>query len=282
MYGPDEVPVVAAIVNDFVTLFTSPEYRDINPTNERLEAAMRDDMAKWNLKSRYLEHTVHIGASLIELSFYTGTFEEKRITALYNWYITYVDDAASKDPAPYVAFQHRFMSSLPQIDPVLDAFAAVLHEIVASYPTLQANLVLSSTFEFFAASCLEPQLALQSGVESPRFPLFLRERSGLGMTVPLLLFSPSQATSMVNCYRALPDMAFWISVTNDVLSFYKEQRAGEAGYIHKRAAAEGRSLSDVLAGLKAEACESSKSIQQTLGADPAAVATWRMFENGFV
>ncbi|KAG6832193.1 hypothetical protein H0H87_002303 [Tephrocybe sp. NHM501043] len=277
--------VVTAIINDFADMYTSTEYAHISPTNKLLEDAMRADMAKWNLNSPVLKHTVHMAASLIELSFYNGTFEEKRRNALYNWYIIYIDDASSKNPEPYIAFQHRYLFSLPQLDPVLDAFAAVLHEIEETYPPLQANVALSTTFEFFTATSVESQLAREapsSGSKNTRFPTFLRERTGLGLTTGVLLFSPSQPTPFVNCYRALPDMAYWISVTNDALSFYKEQSNGEPGYIHARAQAEGRSLSEVLTGLKAEASAASNSAEEALASDPAALKTWRMFQHGYV
>ncbi|KAG6865567.1 hypothetical protein C0991_001460 [Blastosporella zonata] len=269
---------------DFIDLYTSPTYGHTDFTNKPLEAAMRTEIEKWAIP-RGLDKTIHIAASLIEVAFHQSTFEEKRLIALYNWYILYVDDLASENIAPVAAFQHRFTCSLPQIDPLLDGLAIVLREIVESYPTLQANMVLSTTFEFFTAACLEPQLASEppvGGAESTRFPLFLRERIGIGLNAALMLFSPSLAPHFVYCYRALPDMAYWITATNDILSFYKEQRAGEAGYIHTRAAAERRTLSDMLECLKAEVSVASKSVKHTLAGDPAAVDTWRKFENGVV
>lgn len=287
---------MAAIVKDFLDLYSYPRYRHIHPTNEELEAAMRTEMKARNLRSPRLEKSLHVAASLIELAFNGCTLEEKTNIALFNWYIIYIDDAVLSNPRPFVEFQYRFMCGLPQLDPVLDAFAAVLRSLSASYPPLQANLILSAAFEFVSASCVEPQLALLNrGVkksrrgsasmvkEATRFPIFLRERTGLGIPGALMLFSPSQPVEFVDCFRALGDMSFWIAAVNDLLSFFKEELAGEtATYIHTRAEAEGRPALHVFAALKEELCAASRNIARTLSADPAAVEIWRMFEYGVV
>ncbi|GLB40963.1 hypothetical protein LshimejAT787_0901780 [Lyophyllum shimeji] len=278
---------VVSVIRDFLDLYSSPRYQHIQPTNEKLEAAMRVEMRARNLRSTRLEKTVHLAASLIELAFNGCTLEEKTNIALFNWYIIYIDDAVLADPEPFIQFQYRFMHWLPQLDPVLDAFSAVLRSLSASYPPLQANLILSAAFEFVSASCLEPQLALgERGAmskEATRFPLFLRERTGLGVPGALMLFSPSQPVDFVDCFRALGDMSFWIAAVNDLLSFFKEELAGEtATYIHTRAEAEGRAPLQVFAALKEELCAASRNITRTLSADPAAVEIWRIFEYGVV
>ncbi|KAF8066673.1 isoprenoid synthase domain-containing protein [Lyophyllum atratum] len=287
---------VAVVVRDLLDVYSSTEYQHIHPTNEKLEAAMRAEMKARNLRSPRLEKTVHLAASLIELAFHGCTLEEKKNIALFNWYIIYVDDAVLVNPRPFIEFQYRFTLGLPQLDPVLDAFAAVLHALSSSYPPLQANLILSAAFEFVSASCIEPQLALANSrakgpklpaalkvKEATRFPLFLRERTGLGVPGALMLFSPSQPIEFLDCFRALGDMSFWIAAVNDLLSFFKEQLAGEtATYIHARAEAEGRSPLRVFATLKDELSAASRNITRALGADLAAVETWRMFEYGVV
>ncbi|KAG6907388.1 hypothetical protein DXG01_009079 [Tephrocybe rancida] len=285
---------VFVVVKEYLDLYSSPDYHHIHPTNQRLEAAMRAELKSRNICSKRLENTVHLAASLIELAFHGCSFEEKKIIALFNWYIIYIDDAVLADPLPCTSFQSRFMKGLPQLDPVLDAFADVLHTLSATYPPLQANLILSSAFEFVTASCVEPQLARARGAApskalqtadsaATRFPLFLRERTGLGLPGALMLFSPTQPTDFVDCFQALGDMTFWIAAVNDLLSFFKEELASEtATYIHTRATAEGRSAFSVLAALKDELCAASNNITHALAADPVAVETWRMFEHGVV
>ncbi|KAG6853278.1 hypothetical protein C0991_005549, partial [Blastosporella zonata] len=161
------------------------------------------------------------------LAFHGCTFEEKKLIALFNWYIIYIDDAVLTDPLPCTLFQSRFIQGLPQRDPVLDAFADVLRALSAIYPPLQSNLIISSAFEFVTASCVEPQLALlddtvpskTADTAATRFPLFLRERTGLGLPGALMLFSPSQPTDFIACFKALGDMTFWIAAVNDLLSY---------------------------------------------------------------
>ncbi|KAG6831022.1 hypothetical protein H0H92_013210 [Tricholoma furcatifolium] len=288
---------VFTVVKDYLDLYSSSDYQHIDPTNRRLETAMLDEIRARNISSHRLEKTVHLAASLIELAFYGCSFEEKLTVALFNWYIIYIDDAVLANARPCTEFQTRFIRGLPQLDPVLDAFADVLHTLLATYPPLQSNLILTAAFEFVTASCVEPRLTLDHKIKpsktssvqvanptvASRFPYFLRERTGLGLPGALMLFSPSQPTDFVDCFQALGDMTFWIAAVNDLLSFYKEELAGEtATYIHSRAAAEGCTAFSILASLKEELCSASRNIQQALAADPMAVETWRMFEYGVV
>ncbi|KAG6844325.1 hypothetical protein H0H87_007731 [Tephrocybe sp. NHM501043] len=285
---------VYEVVRDYLELYSSPDYDYIHPTNEKLEAVMRAELKARHICSRRLENMIHLAASLIELAFNRCTLEEKKTIALFNLYIIYIDDAVLKDARPCTLFQSRFVQGLPQLDPVLDAFADVLHTLSETYPPLQANLILSSAFEFVSASCIEPQLALARGIPSSkasrtsdmaatRFPLFLRERTGLGLPGALMLFSPSQPTDFVDLFKALGDMTFWTAAVNDLLSFFKEELAGETStYIHTRATAEGRSPFTVLASLKDELCTASRNITRILAGDPTAAEAWRMFEHGVV
>ncbi|KAG6844327.1 hypothetical protein H0H87_007733 [Tephrocybe sp. NHM501043] len=274
---------VARIVKEFIDLDPSVDYFKMNDVNERLEDAMRAEIRSRNIVSVRLDKTIHLAASLIELAFKDCTFEEKTNMALYNWFILYTDDASTKNVTPFVEFQQRFFRQEQQLDQVLDAFADVLRRMCRQYSALFGNLFLSATFEFITATCAEPGIeALPVLRGAKRFPTFLRDRTGLGVPYALMVYPNSRSMDFVTCFQALPDMNFWIAAINDLLSFYKEELAGETvNYIYNRAKVDNSNPLHVLLTIRDELLEASDNVTRALsGHAPAALKAWKDFEAG--
>ncbi|KAG6836122.1 hypothetical protein H0H93_011154 [Arthromyces matolae] len=198
----------------------SKDCPSICPVNEDLEAFMRQEIVIRGLPADDLNKTLHLAASLIELAYHECTFSEKKQIALYNWYLIYIDDVSSKDITAYVAFEERFLQNIPQLDPVLDGLASVLRAMFDFYPVFFANSIISATFDFISGTCIEPAVeSFKSSNSSPRFPWFLRARTGVAVGFALMLFPKSRQVDYVACFRAMADMDFWISATNDLLSW---------------------------------------------------------------
>lgn len=276
---------IAAVIKELLTVKSSPDYLTMDSVNEELEGAMKAEIESRNIVSPRLEKTLHLASSLIELAFKDCTFEEKKNMALYNWFILYTDDASPKNVGPFVAFQQRFLGGFPQLDPVLDAFAAVLQKMCNQYEPLAANFFLSATFEFINATCVEPAIeALPILRGARRFPGFLRDRTGLGIPYAIMVFPKSRPLNFVTCFQALPDMNFWIAAINDILSFYKEELAGETvNYIYNRAKVECRDPVQVLYTIRDELLEASDNVGRFLGSSaPEALEAWKSFEAGVI
>ncbi|KAG6907385.1 hypothetical protein DXG01_009076 [Tephrocybe rancida] len=274
---------VARIIKDFIDIDPSVDYINMNGINKELEDAMRAEVKTRNIVSARLDQTIYLAASLIELAFKDCTFEEKTNMALYNWFILYTDDASTKNVVPFVEFQQRFLLGKEQLDPVLDAFAAVLYRMCGQLPAMFGNLFLSATFDFITATCAEPEIeALPVLRSAKRFPTFLRDRTGLGVPYSLMVYPKSRPVDFVTCFRALPDMNFWIAAINDILSFYKEELAGETvNYIYNRAKVEDNTPLEVLLTVRDELLEASDNITNALSSSaPEALAAWKDFESG--
>ncbi|KAF8511698.1 isoprenoid synthase domain-containing protein [Gautieria morchelliformis] len=202
----------------------------------------------------------------------------------FDRYIFYVEDMAPKDPSPFCAFQQRFISGQPQLDPVLDALAGVLMRMWDLYDPLCANSIIAGTFEFITINCLEfdmKRLPLIRGTE--RFPWFVRDRTGGGIPVALLAFTKSTKIDMMEFIQAIPDINFWIALTNDMLSFHKEELSGETGtYVHNRAYIENKAPLQVLAEMAEELRISRTTIHTVLSNSPKALLVWEVYERGFI
>jgi hypothetical protein len=132
----------------------------------------------------------------------------------------YVDDMASRQVDSFSSFQQCFLRNKPQLNPVLDAFAGLLLHMCDQYDTITANSILSATFEFVNSTCIEPDIETLSLVQGAvRFPLFLRDRTGVSASFALMLFPEANNIRVMDYIQALPDMIFWISLSNDILSY---------------------------------------------------------------
>jgi len=256
----------------------------IGSTNERLEAALRSEMEKRSLPPDQFGRTVHLAASLIELAYPDCDFSEKMNLALFNWFMIYIDDMASKDPAPFSVFESRFLSGKPQLDPALDTLVEVLLRMWEKYDPLSANTQIASVFEFITSSCIEPDVETLSLIRGgQRIPWFMRERTGLGTGYALMAFPKTRKIHILDYIQGIPDMNFWIAVTNDLLSFHKEELAGEkTNYIHNRAYVENKAPLQVLDEISQELLSSRDAIRVALANSPNALKAWKDFERGYI
>jgi len=184
-----------------------------------------------------------------------------------------------------LAFQHCFLRDLPQLDPVLDALADVLHLIYDHYDVVFANTIISSTFDFITITCMEP--VIDSFTLTPNvahFPWFSRSRTGVSIPYALFSFPKSRKPDIGITLQILPTIERWIAAGNDFLSFYKEELDGETStYINYRAKVEGKKPVEVFGQLRVELAEAAKSIDAVIGGSTVhMVEAWSEFEYGYL
>ncbi|KAF8584202.1 terpenoid synthase [Ramaria rubella] len=272
-----------SILNSFLSEMAH-ETMSLDFTNKQLEVAMRAEMDTRNLRCEQLERTLHLAASLIEIAYHDCNFAEKKNMALFNWFLIYADDMAPRDPSTFGVFEQRFLRGQPQLNPVLDALVEVLLRTWELYDPFCANYIVLSAIEFFTATCLEPELETLPLIQGAhRFPWFIRSGSGIATAFGCMMFTKSNKIDIMKYVRVIPDMNFWIAVTNDVLSFHKEELAGETGnYIHNRAYVDNKAPVKVLADMVEELRVSRNAIHVALASSPEALKTWIVFERGYV
>jgi hypothetical protein len=109
---------------------------------------------------------------------------------------------------------------LPQLDPVLDALVDILHRIWGKWDDVAANLIINGTLDYVTASCIEASLENSPSFmpTSLRFPWFFREASGIAKPYAAFGFSKSERLAGEDYFQVLPDMEYWIDLTNDLFS----------------------------------------------------------------
>jgi len=199
-------------------------------------------------------------------------------------FLIYVDDQAPRNPFPVQSFQGCFIANQPQFDPVLSALTDVLNFLWEYYDPLSANGITNSALNFMTSCCVETGLEtieLVPGIR--RFAWFMREGTGISKAYASFGYTKRRGFRTIDFVQAIPDMEYWIDLTNDLLSFYKEELAGDTvNYVHTRARNENMAPLDVLAEMEQELIRSRDTIHAALKANPSALKTWQEFEQGYI
>jgi hypothetical protein len=100
-------------------------------------------------------------AAMGEMSYHRHPYELKLLISLFTFFMIYIDDRSSRGtPAPYAAFQQKYVTSQPQLDPVLDHFADCLGDMWSFYDAFTANSIVTSALDFLSGCVLERYVLL--------------------------------------------------------------------------------------------------------------------------
>ncbi|TQN63691.1 Alpha-cuprenene synthase COP6 [Colletotrichum shisoi] len=158
-------------------------------------------------------------------------------------------------------FQTRFFNGETQPNAMLEGLAGLLREAPRFFDPVMANLLQISTLKFLTCNLLERHDGFRnmpvtrSGV---KFPDFLRDLSGINVAYAVFCFPKAQYPDVGQYLEAIPDMARFIDISNDVMSFYKEELGGDTrNYVHNRAMATGKPVLTELEEVKNEVVEAA-------------------------
>ncbi|KAI1803115.1 terpenoid synthase [Daldinia bambusicola] len=169
---------------------------------------------------------------------------------IFTWIAVIVDDMACRSLDDFVAFHERFSSGTPQPTVLLECWAAIIRSSYDYWDPLVANFIVASSLDFHNACVLEASSELRHLVRTQggqSFPWYMRSKSGLSEAYAYFTF-PKGIYPDVSCFlEAIPDLSAYFCLANDVLSFYKEEKAGDVGnYIRYRASYDGKDTWTVL------------------------------------
>ncbi|OAX39480.1 terpenoid synthase [Rhizopogon vinicolor AM-OR11-026] len=195
-----------------------------------------------------------------------------------------IDDRVNrgKDTKHLYRFHERFANCKPQGDPGLQALDSLLREVHLYYPALVSSLITTSSLDFVSALLIELDTTdMQISTKAPFYPEYSRLLSGIGSAFSLFIFP---ATIPYQEYiQCMPDLMYVVNGVNDVLSFYKEEAAGEnANYVSLVAATRGLTKLNALRGLVEKTAEAHHNILECLEPHPEAYDAYVTFFDGCV
>ncbi|KAJ7493474.1 isoprenoid synthase domain-containing protein [Mycena latifolia] len=211
--------------------------------------------SSWTVKQ--LTELEHAAGGVIERSYPHAGTEMKLIFAKLTAIAILVDDSI-EDEAVYaqiVQFSHKLYLGEAQENGLLALYHSNLKQLSDFYgnDAVLRGLAIVPWINYIDACLMErdiftatraPNTLVQPGNSNGhldalalKFPHYLRSKSGIAEAYAAGIFKANKEQSfpLSKYVRVLPDLTFYIEVMNDLLSFYKEELAGEThNLIHLR------------------------------------------------
>ncbi|KAK7064914.1 terpene synthase [Favolaschia claudopus] len=245
-----------------------------------------EEILSWNVDDgqdgKIFMSMVEKAVSTTEFCYPHHTPEAKAVITLTAWFFFYVDDLATMQSLEDC--QRRLVLGLPQEDPVLVHLPAVLEKFYDHWDPICANTMTCSVLDFINSTILEKRREICVMSVHPfahSWPKYLRSKSGFGLLSACAIFPQASHPDISAYIQAIPDIAEFEAFANDILSFYKEELAGEtANYVHIRANITSKHPKQVLVELIKEVVDLHTRITGILQDHPEALVAWKAFETG--
>ncbi|KAI5918190.1 isoprenoid synthase domain-containing protein [Camillea tinctor] len=221
-------------------------------------------------------HAFKTGLYYARFCFPGHSLETRIYIGIYTWVSVMVDDSAQGDPEEWQYFIHRFHAGLKQHSLLAQAWADIILLAFKFYAPRVANFIVTSSLNFTNANVLEGSevLRMKPTVGGENWAWYLRDKTGVAEAFALLTFPKDRCPDMSLFMECISDMNKYLCFTNDILSFYKEEKAGEKdNYVHVRANYTGKDVFSTLQDIIKEDVECVRRIQLILrGREPYAQA----------
>jgi len=160
--------------------------------------------------------------------------------ALYTAFFTWMDDTYTRDVIGVDSFNERFVTGREQANESLEGIDRFLRETNLHYHDTQANVILTASLNFVTSIILDFETqGMPVSPHAKSYATFQRIMSGICESYAMFTFPPE--VPVKSYVQAVPEFCLGINYFNDVLSFYKEELAGENGnYISLEASQRGQ------------------------------------------
>lgn len=253
---------------------------DVPPVQE-LYSAIEDEIVGsgyWHLVERWVPVSCHAA----HLMYPYRSKSSRTLLAMINTVALYADDTLANSPEPLLNFHLNLVLHRPQSDPVIEWFnTEQLPKLWEEFEPVVAGLIADSFHAFINGTLIETATkTMKFNPTAPFFSDYVRLKSGIPEVYSFFVF---QLAGLQTYIQAIPDVIVFINFGNDILSFYKEQLAGEDNnFVHMRAKSSGRSLADTLEELVEESLVVKERVEKTLEPFPEHLTSWRQFVKGYI
>ncbi|KAG6809168.1 hypothetical protein H0H92_001344 [Tricholoma furcatifolium] len=254
---------------------------------ESLANTLRREYSMHKQDFRWFEKAVALGSTMAELAYPHHSYETQLLISRFTFLVLNIDDYGSKFTTSLEKFQYSMLSSDRMREPILEAFRSHLCDIYGSWDPISANAIVSSAMEFITGCLLENNSSVGAMKLSPTaqsWPYFLRQKTGVAATYAFMIFPQDSSYDISDFIQVIGDIMVFINLSNDVLSFYKEEMASETGtYIHNRAHVDGKSVIDALHDASRDAVAAYRRVSIALEEQSdAAFELWKAFVPGYL
>ncbi|KAH9846346.1 terpenoid synthase [Lenzites betulinus] len=255
-------------------------------TDPELRRDLAAEVAKWdaNLPPAFLAKSVAAGCIYVETAYGHTPRAHRHYIALYIVCMLYADDLGEQDSAAVVAFTRRFVGGERQPNAVFECLAGLLRRAYTLWPQFGADSIITGTLNALAANHIESSTrGMAVRPLATRYPTYLRLLAGIATPFTHFVFPNTWRETPESYVQILPEIDHWTLGVNDILSFYKEELAGETNnYIHLRADAEQTSVDDVLRRLVDEVADTALRVNKITEDDPELAAIWTRYTQCYI
>ncbi|OCH85971.1 terpenoid synthase [Obba rivulosa] len=260
--------------------FVAPSY----PRDVELEERVYKAVKSWEGHELALRYVPTAIALTITAYAHIESTDLKVLLALFIVLATTLDEPEILDALPSHEFHARFCTGAAQKDKnMLGELARIIIEMYKHYPRYAAASITTATLQFVNVSMLENAFQdVSLHPEALAFVEYRRARSSLGECYAHFVWDKSRFPDANSYVQAIPDAITFIGALNDILSFYKEELAGEVGnYISDRALVSGKPSLETLREVIDEAVAARERIHDILGEGDIR-DTWDAFVTGAI
>ncbi|KAF7350598.1 Terpenoid synthase [Mycena sanguinolenta] len=283
-----ELRAIIGTMLDLVGYEPSNNPRIVTSTTKALEKSIAEEIGSWNIDDGHsgavLASNTRKAVSLIQFWYPHHSFEVKFTFGLYAWFFFYIDDCVSAEALE--DYQRNLLLGRPQADPALARYHEVLAKVYDHWDSVCANFMVCAAMEFVSGTIVENRpetMTLPVVPTAPNWPKYLRAKSGLGSGAACALFPRKVHPDLSAYIQVLPDIDDFTCLVNDILSFYKEELAGETtNYVHVRSKTSLKTPKQVLVEMVHEVGNIHTRVAATLAGHPEALAAWTTFETGYI
>ncbi|KAK8044072.1 terpenoid synthase [Apiospora rasikravindrae] len=227
-----------------------------------------------------------LGFSEAALAYPDHSVAVQTYIAIFTWLVVQIDDITPSIKNEVEQFQQRFLRGEEQPSPILRALAAIFREAYDHWDPVLANLLVKSGLDFVTANLLdagEEFRRMQVTEAGASFPYYFRHMSGITEAYAIFTYPSGQYPDLSQFLEAIPDIALFININNDVLSFYKEEVAGEStNYIHNRARCERKDPLTTVREVKQEVVDCVRRVNRILEGREPYWQAWKIHMTGHV
>ncbi|PBK60076.1 terpenoid synthase [Armillaria solidipes] len=275
---------VSDILRDFLRHFDTTDLPSISDTT--LQDLRFSEAGRRGYSIDVLSPSLVLGVHIVASAYhFVENNNTKVFIAFVTMFLAYLDDAYPDEPDILIGvakFTKLFGSSERHPNKVLNDFSGLLNETYSHFGEVAADFIVHACLRFVTARVLEVQGSTEEPVhKDEEYILYLRGMSGIPEAFAMFIF-PRKLPYHVYV-QALPSICQHINFTNDVLSFYKEEYAGETGnFISLLAEARGEPKDRVLRWVAEQCVESYDSALLLLSPHKDAHGTYKEFTKGYL
>ncbi|KAI3392956.1 hypothetical protein diail_4943 [Diaporthe ilicicola] len=244
-----------------------------------LEAVRRGYMTDDN---RALRPFLTWGAAMARNAYPHQSYEIQVFICFYTAFLLYMDDTFEGNVEPVRRFVQLFVTGQKQAVGLLDRYAEFLLDMPRIFGTVEANIMLASTIHLVTALLVEHEFEnVKLEPSAYKFPYFIRVMSGASEVYTMFIFPPEIPLKWK--LQAQPDCMIYINHGNDILSFYKEELAGDTvNQVSLTAQCLGVTSDVVLGELVEDGAKSHLRLLEILAPHKEALAAYESFALGYV